>query len=90
MNTAEQLRQQLAEQIPFTRREFLDAVSKRIARQGYYSMGFGSSPTTKNSLETASFKEAHRGVLTQWAKDAGFRVTREFSCYGVPSYFIEL
>lgn len=76
--------------MPFTREEFLDAVSKRIARQGYYGMGFSSYPTTKNSLETALFKEAHRGVLTQWAKGAGFRVTREFSCYGVPTYYVEL
>lgn len=77
-------------EMPFTRREFLDAVTKRISRQGYYGMSFGSNPTTATSPDTGLFQEAHKSILIQWVEDAGFRVIREFSYYGVPTYFVVL
>ncbi len=76
--------------MPFTRGEFLDKVAERITKQGYFGMSFGSSPTTHNSLITGLFQEQHRSVLSQWCEAAGFRIVREFSCYGVPTYYVEL
>lgn len=90
MTTAEQLRQALAKEMPFTETEFLATVAASIRKRGYYAMAFYPYPTTANGLNSGGYSEVHRNIIIGWAKDTGFRVIREFNCYGVPSYFIEL
>ena len=86
MNTAELLKKEVANNLPFTKKDFIDKVCNAIRNNGYYACYHGRD-TRFNGGE---FDNTSISIVLQWAREEGFKVEREVSYYGIPNYFITL
>lgn len=89
MTTAEILRKQMTDSCPFTREEFIAAVSKAILTNGSFSFSInGRSDRAYSLYGGASIPVKHLELATGWAREEGFRVKKFTNYYGVPWYEI--
>lgn len=86
MNTAELLKKEIASNLGFTKEDFITKVCNCIKSSGYYACYHGRD-THFNSGE---FDSSSISIVLQWAREEGFKIEREVSCYGIPNYFITL
>lgn len=86
MNTADLLRKEVANKLPFTKQELINKVVEGIKNNGYYGFYWGRY-TSKDMREFGS-DSIH--LVIDWIKEEGFRVESERSVYGVPQYFASL
>lgn len=86
MNTAEKLRQEVVNKLPFTKEELIAQVVEGIKRNGYYGFYWGRS-TSKDMREFGS-DSIH--IVMDWIREEGFRIEKETSVYGVPNYYASL
>ena len=86
MNTAEKLRQEVVNKLPFTKEELIAKVVEGIKRNGYYGFTWGRS-TSKDMREFSS-DSIH--IVMDWIREEGFRIEKETSVYGVSTYYASL
>ena len=86
MNTADLLRKEVANKLPFTKQELINKVVEGIKNNGYYGFYWGRY-TSKDMREFGS-DSIH--LVIDWIKEEGFRVESERSVYGVPQYIASL
>jgi hypothetical protein len=86
MNTAEKLRQEVVNKLPFTKDELIAKVVEGIKNNGYYGFYWGRH-TSKDMREFGS-DSIH--VVIDWIREEGFRIEKEISVYGVPNYYASL
>lgn len=86
MNTADMLREEIVNKLPFTKKELIDKVVKGIKNNGYYAFYWGRY-TSKDMVEFGS-DSIH--IVMDWIREEGFRIEKETSVYGVPNYYASL
>jgi hypothetical protein len=86
MNTAELLKAEMANELPFTKQELIDKVCSCIKNNGYYAFFHGRS----TSLKGNEFNNESIRIVEDWIREEGFRVKCERSYYGVPEYYVTL
>lgn len=86
MNTAEKLKQEVVNKLPFTKEELIAKVVEGIKSNGYYGFYWGRY-TSKDMREFGS-DSIH--IVMDWIREEGFRIEKEISVYGVPSYYASL
>lgn len=86
MNTAELLRKEMENNLPFTKQELIDKVCACIKNNGYYAFFHGRT----TSLKGNEFNNESIRLVEMWIREEGFCVRRERSYYGVPEYYVTL
>jgi hypothetical protein len=86
MTKADLLRKETIGKLPFTKQELINKVVEGIRTNGYYGFYWGRY-TSKDMREFGS-DSIH--LVIDWIKEEGFRVERETSVYGVPTYYASL
>ena len=86
MNTADMLRKEIVNKLPFTKEELINKVAEGIRNNGYYGFYWGRY-TSKDMREFGS-DSIH--IVMDWIREEGFRIEKETSVYGVPNYYASL
>lgn len=82
MKAAELLRNEIASNMPCTKDEFIEVLSKDIKTMGR-SAFICDRHITKTSLCAHTAHLKHEQILCEWAKEEGFNVSYEYNNYGV-------
>ena len=86
MNTADLLRKEVVNKLPFTKKELIDKVVDCIRRNGYYAYYWGRN----TSLRGNEFNSESIHIVHDWIREEGFRIEQERSVYGIPNYYASL
>ena len=86
MNTADLLRKEVVDKLPFTKKELIDKVVECVKRDGYYAFYWGRH----TSRDMHEFGSDSIRIVKDWIREEGFRIETETSCYGVPNYYASL
>lgn len=83
MTTAEKLRMELVQDVPFTKEEFIKYISEVIKGCGHAKFVCDRHIGRTELRHGASCKLAHEDVLKEWAYSEGFNVSYKHNGYGV-------
>lgn len=86
MNTADLLRKEVANKLPFTKKELINKVVECVKRDGYYAFYWGRH--TSRDMHEFGSDSIH--IVKNWIMEEGFRIEKETSFYGVPTYYASL
>ena len=83
MKASEQLKQELANTIPFTKEEFIKSICERIRVCGQASFVCDKHIGRTELEHGASCKLAHENIFKEWAHSEGFEWHYDYNSYGV-------
>lgn len=85
MTAAEKLRMELAQNVPFSKEEFIQYIYDVIkgSMRGCAKFVCDSHIGETTLKHGASCKRCHEDILTEWARSEGFNVSHHYNGYGV-------
>lgn len=83
MKASEQLKQELANTVPFTKEEFIKSICERIKSCGRASFVCDKHIGRTELEHGASCKLAHENIIKEWADSEGFEWHYDYNSYGV-------
>ena len=83
MTAAEKLRMELAQNVPFSKEEFIQYICKIIKGWGRANIVCDTHIGETTLGAGASCKRCHEDTLTKWARSEGFNVSHHYNSYGV-------
>lgn len=91
MNAAEKLRQEMTQDAPFTKDEFIQTICRRIKNSGramfYCDRHIQKTDVTERG---STIRMNHEQVAVEYARSEGFCVSYEYNGYGVRSIVFTL
>lgn len=91
MNIREKIIAEQEKECPFSKQEFLDAVSWGLIDNGEFAFTIDARTEKRYSLSSGPEIPAKYLPLVQsWVAEAGLSCTRMISAFGVPEYIITL
>ena len=82
MTAADMLRQELKNELPFTKKDFIDAIMASIREYGK-STWYCNDRVCETNLREREIHLKHERILTQYAEEEGFMVFPTYNMYGV-------
>ena len=82
MTAADMLRQELKNELPFTKKDFIDALVASIREYGK-STWYCNDRVCETNLRQREIHLKHERILTQYAEEEGFMVFPTYNMYGV-------
>lgn len=89
MTASEKLRQEMEQNAPFTKQEFIEVVTSAIKKNGAYQYVLDAR-ASKGAIERGSIPTRYHELIRKWAEEEGFTITRYTNYYGVPEFDITL
>lgn len=85
MTAAELLREKLKANLPFTKEEFIEKISKEIEVNGYSSFICDRHISETKLMYGHTIKLQHEQIICDWARSEGFTISQKHNSYGVRS-----
>lgn len=82
MTAADMLRRELKDELPFTKKDFIDALVERIRKYGKATW-YCNGRVCETNLLRREIHLKHERILTQYAEEEGFMVFPTYNMYGV-------
>lgn len=82
MIAADMLRQELKNELPFTKKDFINALVESIRKYGKATW-ICDDHIRETNLQLRQMQLEHRSILTQYAEEEGFMVFPTYNIYGV-------
>ena len=83
MTAAELLREKLKANLPFTKEEFIEKISKDIEVNGYTSFICDRHISETKLMHGHTIKLQHEQIICDWARSEGFAISHKHNRYGV-------
>lgn len=92
MNAAEQLKKQMEQNAPVTKKNFIEEVKKQILHNGRFTFTINARADNLFKFDAggATLSPQWKEIAERWAMEEGFSVKRFCGYYGVPEYDITL
>lgn len=85
MTAAELLREKLKANLPFTKEEFIEKISKDIEVNGYSSFICDRHISETKLIHGHTIKLQHEQIICDWARSEGFAISHKHNGHGVRS-----
>ena len=85
MTAAELLREKLKANLPFTKEEFIEKISKEIEVNGYSSFICDRHISETKLVHGHTIRLQHDQIVCDWAESEGFYVSHKYNRHGVRS-----
>lgn len=82
MTAADMLRQELKNELPFTKKDFINALVESIRKYGKATW-YCNDRVCETNLRQREIQLKHERILTQYAEEEGFMVFPTYNMYGV-------
>lgn len=85
MTAAELLREKLKANLPFTKEEFIEKISKEIEVNGHTSFICDRHISETKLYHGHTIKPQHEQIIWEWARSEGFTISHKYNRHGVRS-----
>lgn len=91
MTDAESLRREMENACPFSKEQFIEAVSNGIRNDGYFGFTLNNRYESGWSfINGAHIPSRYLDIVEKWAYEEGFVIRRESTYYGVHCFWVSL